>query len=483
MPANYPNYPLPSYETPVAAEKYPSTAPSTSSQLFNLADLELAAMEAQKALQDAQMSRQLGDPHAQNLECRAQMRQPLSQQENRLQATLRLSEETFQKENADVVSQAELEREIELMQREKLNSSYDSDWSSGEVNAGHDNPFPALDLVHARKSKKDKLLLENDGLPLHQRITVKINEQNEESDTSNRSRSDTSNHGQLSITNTPLARAFGNQMSTRRKRVRELSTPYLDHYSHMLCWWTQHVFTVATLVLFYFATFHAKKESFIRTFFVVATASLAYYAKCSGLGEANLFGNERVPWVRYVDWILTTPIMLAELCHIGHAPDHTFDMIIGCDLLMLSCGIASALIPTETNLKEKCFFYLCGSVFFAIMVFTLHRDVANGSAKHQSEHIQELFQRLEILTVSAWSLYPVVCGLGRAHMGVISVAAEDAVICVMDMTSKIGMEALVIASVMSDPGVSEAVHEAVIAIGNATVTAMTTESVADVGSY
>jgi bacteriorhodopsin len=217
-----------------------------------------------------------------------------------------------------------------------------------------------------------------------------------------------------------------------------------------LSWWTQHLFTIAALVLLYLAVFYGDPSKFVRTFFVIATAALAYYAKCSGLGELNMFGMEHVPIVRYLDWILTTPIMLSELCHIGHAADETYDMVIGCDLLMLSCGIASALIPASSKSTEKNIFFFAGSIFFAIMVFVLHRDVANGTAQHLSPPIQALFQNLSILTISAWSVYPLVCGLGRAHLGVISVPAEDTLICVLDMVSKIGMEAFIIYSVLTN---------------------------------
>jgi bacteriorhodopsin len=384
----------------------------------------------------------------------------MSQEDVALQQAQKLSVENFIMQNSsrlpgaddDVASQAsfesivdisdeELQQEMELMELQGLNSSYVSEADNPEVRSYPAPVDPSL-LVRQRKQEKSYSALTS--------IEVAPPKPDALSDTGSSEHS----HGSINITRTPLARAVAEKMITRKQRLRELHTPYLDHYSHVLCWYTQYMFTIATIILFYFATFHDQKEKFIRTFFVVATAALAYYAKCSGIGEANLFGNERVPWVRYVDWILTTPIMLSELCHIGHAPDDAYDMIIGCDLLMLSCGIASALIPGHLYMKQKCFYFFCGSIFFSIMVFVLHRDVANGSAKHQSTHIQNLFQNLNILTIVVWSLYPLLCGLGRAHSGLISVAAEDAIICLMDMAAKIGMEGLVIVSVLTDPGVA-----------------------------
>jgi bacteriorhodopsin len=193
--------------------------------------------------------------------------------------------------------------------------------------------------------------------------------------------------------------------------------------------------------MLYFSLFHSQREKVVRTFFVIATASLAYYAKCSGLGDIMLFGR-RVPLVRYADWILTTPIMLGELCHIAHAPNHVWDMIVGCDLLMLACGIASALIPDKNFGRPKMVFFVCSCMFYCIMLFVLHRDVAGSSTL--SGDTRDLFNSLEYLTIISWTLYPIVCGLGRAHAGLISIPAEDALICIMDMTAKIGMEAVLI---------------------------------------
>ena len=50
-----------------------------------------------------------------------------------------------------------------------------------------------------------------------------------------------------------------------------------------------------------------------------------------------------------------------------------------------------------------------------IMLYTLHKEVANGTVLEKSEGIQELFHHLESLMIVLWSLYPVVVFLGRAQ--------------------------------------------------------------------
>ena len=66
---------------------------------------------------------------------------------------------------------------------------------------------------------------------------------------------------------------------------------------------------------------------------------------------------------RYLDWIATTPIMLYEVCHLGGADFPTTMMVCGVDVLMISTGIVSAVIPLD-RAKLPWFFMSC--VFFAV---------------------------------------------------------------------------------------------------------------------
>ena len=61
----------------------------------------------------------------------------------------------------------------------------------------------------------------------------------------------------------------------------------------------------------------------------------------------------------------------------------------------------------------------------------------------------DLFQKLEVLTIAVWSLYPIVVGVGRANMGLVTKPVEDIALCFLDVVAKIGREGLVGASCMS----------------------------------
>ena len=253
-----------------------------------------------------------------------------------------------------------------------------------------------------------------------------------------------------------------------RSKVQAWKTPCLDYYCEQLCWLTQFIFTIATIVLLGFYASFDHPAPFVNTFFVQAIASIAYFVKASHAGDL-VIADTHIPFVRYVDWITTTPLMLYELCHIAHAESHVIVMVIGCDLITLFLGISSAVMDQEKHFGVKYTLFLIAAGFYILMVCTLMTDVAQplydaaDESNHDAnthddyyvsaddhmdsniEHTVELFDNLEVLTIVSWSFYPVAVLLGRAHFGFITQSVEDGFICILDIISKVGMEGMIIA--------------------------------------
>jgi bacteriorhodopsin len=201
------------------------------------------------------------------------------------------------------------------------------------------------------------------------------------------------------------------------------------------------------LLLALWARHDGNGDAFVSTMFVTAIACATYFAKTCHMGDFVINGTV-VPLPRYIDWITTTPLMLFELCHIAHAPAGTTLMVILCDLMMLGTGIIEAMIPWEKYRGIKQVWFAISCWFFVLMVAVLHFDVAPKAAE-QSQVAADLFQKLEVLTVAVWSLYPIVVGVGRANMGLVTKPVEDIALCFLDVVAKIGMEGLIVASCMS----------------------------------
>lgn len=248
----------------------------------------------------------------------------------------------------------------------------------------------------------------------------------------------------------------------RREIVQALDTPWLDHLCEQLCWYTQYIFSISTIILLIFYASYDHPAPFVNTFLVQAIASIAYFVKASHVGEMKI-GETPIPFVRYVDWITTTPLMLYELCHIAHAQSHVIVMVIGCDLITLSLGISSAIIDQDHHFGVKYTLFTIAAAFYILMVCTLVMDVAKPLYEHANHddddyyvaeddhsesninHTIELFDSLETLMIVSWSFYPFAVLLGRAHFGIITQSLEDGFICLLDIISKIGMEGMIIA--------------------------------------
>ena len=119
---------------------------------------------------------------------------------------------------------------------------------------------------------------------------------------------------------------------------------------------------------------------------------------------------------------------------------------LGCDLMMLTGGIVSAMIVPKKKVALKYLWFGSSVLFFCLMIAALQVDVANGTVKKRPPDVQQLFKRLEWLTIISWTGYPIVVLLGRAHAGLISKGMEDALLCMLDCISKIGMEGFVVAT-------------------------------------
>ncbi|CAK0810701.1 unnamed protein product [Prorocentrum cordatum] len=217
---------------------------------------------------------------------------------------------------------------------------------------------------------------------------------------------------------------------------------------HRAAWYAECItcaaFSLACLTMLCLWARHENEESFVNTFFVTAIAAMTYFAKSCHMGDMVIKGD-LVPIARYIDWITTTPLMLYELCHIAHATTPMIIMVIMSDLLMLATGIIAALMPWKPHkhLKQVWFAFSC--FFYIMLLVSLQVDVGYKASK-QIEVAANLFKQLEMLTIVVWSFYPIIVGMGRAHLGLITKPTEDIILCVLDVVAKIGMEGIIVGS-------------------------------------
>merc|ERR1711865_1257375 len=135
--------------------------------------------------------------------------------------------------------------------------------------------------------------------------------------------------------------------------------------------------------------------------FVCLIASLAYLTMATGNGTYTRCCDGRLFFfARYIDWVLTTPIMIHGLVHFAGAPDDTFVYLFFMDIPMIAyiCWWKNEVVDAQFDYG----FY-----------FWNYGSMAN-------------------LTTIAWFLYPVVWIMSEG-LTVLSADGEAIVYTVLDL--------------------------------------------------
>lgn len=155
---------------------------------------------------------------------------------------------------------------------------------------------------------------------------------------------------------------------------------------------------------------------------ITAVACVAYFSMGSGLGQTPIqaefirhdsskvfaAGTREIFYVRYIDWFVTTPLLLTDLLLTAGLPWPTILITILADEIMIVCGLIGAL--TKTSYKWGYWTFGMFAFFFVIyeLVFDgrRHATALGGS-------VQRTFLHCGVLTIFLWFLYPIAWGLAE----------------------------------------------------------------------
>jgi bacteriorhodopsin len=148
-------------------------------------------------------------------------------------------------------------------------------------------------------------------------------------------------------------------------------------------------------------------------------ASLAYLTMASGYGASAVNGQQFF-YARYVDWTLTTPLMLVDLAYLANAkcPLETVLHLVAIDVLMIVGGLVGALQGGQTS---SWMFFAYSMFFFTLIFYTLLVD--QSFVKDQK--YGEVYNQAVYLTAIFWCGYPIAWVL---HEGLSIISLDTAVI-------------------------------------------------------
>lgn len=208
----------------------------------------------------------------------------------------------------------------------------------------------------------------------------------------------------------------------------------------------------------------------VASFFVCSIAAVAYLLMARGQGDILVTqtdvlltpmggvvkATDSIVFVaRYVDWVVTTPLLLIGLIGVAVKQGHGRGLVgtaIGADILMIVTGLFGALSLDDTN---KYMWFVISCLFFLIVLGVVWGPVRAMAASAGGATASLYTKLLGILTV-LWFIYPVLWLLGSEGTGAISLNAEVAVFAVIDLLAKVGFGLVLVTGAKSLPSEREA---------------------------
>lgn len=208
--------------------------------------------------------------------------------------------------------------------------------------------------------------------------------------------------------------------------------------------WLWAVFAVMLLTDLLFMAWMFTLPKGRRTFhhlaiFILTTASISYFSMASNLGGTPVLvefnGNRenltRAIWyVRYIDWVVTTPFLLLELVLATGLPLSDIIALIFFDEVMIITGLVGSLVVS--TYKWGYYTFGCAALIY-IWVILL------GPALKSSATLGPEFRKSYVTSAAylsfIWALYPIAWGLADGA-NVISPDAEMIFYGILDLLAK-----------------------------------------------
>jgi sensory rhodopsin len=165
---------------------------------------------------------------------------------------------------------------------------------------------------------------------------------------------------------------------------------------------------------------------------VTGVAALAYLAMALDVGTVSVSAGD-LEVVRYVDWLVTTPLLILYLGLLARPSRRVLVGLIGVDVVIIAGGIVAAATAGTVSWVA---FGVAGVAYLGLVYGLLVSLPRSASA--EGDRIRAVFGTLRNITVVLWTLYPVVWLLAPTGFGLLTPATEMLVFVYLDIVSKVG---------------------------------------------
>ncbi|KAI9715290.1 MAG: hypothetical protein M1812_006101 [Candelaria pacifica] len=185
----------------------------------------------------------------------------------------------------------------------------------------------------------------------------------------------------------------------------------------------------------------------ILTAFITTFAAISYFAMATGDGNSYTHSviiekQQHVPdlkqdfyrqifWARYVDWSLTTPLLLLDLAFLAGLNGAQILVTIIADVIMILTGLFAAL---STNDGQKWGYYAMACIAFLVVIYQL---AVHGRAMAHTKDSKtgNFFTAIGAFTLVLWTVYPIIWGIGEGS-NTVNVDGEILAYAILDILAK-----------------------------------------------
>ena len=173
---------------------------------------------------------------------------------------------------------------------------------------------------------------------------------------------------------------------------------------------------------------------------IVFTAFANYLAMARGYGDVTIDGHQ-IFFARYVDWVITTPLLLLSLALVASRRATELAGLVGAlvfaDIYMIVTGLVGDLVG---GVDKYIWWFISMVAFLAVLaiIWGPLRKLAENSPYGNA------YTRLAGLLTVLWVVYPFVWLFGTSGMEVLSPGVEGVAYLILDVSAKVGFGFLVI---------------------------------------
>ncbi|RMZ77108.1 hypothetical protein DV737_g4529, partial [Chaetothyriales sp. CBS 132003] len=214
-------------------------------------------------------------------------------------------------------------------------------------------------------------------------------------------------------------------------------------------WVVVVILALSSLAFYYLAWRVPVQKRLLHTLTAIITtvAFLSYFAIATGDGigyhkSAHVEKHKHVPntervvyrqvfWARYIDWSLTTPLIVVDLALLAGLSGANLVVAIVADLIFVLSGLFYAFAD---NKGQKWGWYAWSAIAFLVVVYQL---AFNGRAAIAGKDgkTKAFYGVITSYTLIVWVIYPILWGIiGGTHR--ISIDNEVIVYAILDLLAK-----------------------------------------------